>query len=188
MTGGQPRISPLGDDELTDEARSLLDLPLGGEEIGGAHDFFKTLLRYPGLYRRFAPFAGKLLVAGKLPERDRELIILRGAWLCKAAFEWGEHVRIARSVGLTSAEIERVKAGSAAPGWSARDFAVLSATEELHDTANIGDETWAMLAEIYDERQLIELPFLVGAYQMIAYVQNALRVATPAGSAGLDAG
>lgn len=187
MAAAKPRIPPLADAELTDEQRDLLALPLDGADASSAYDFFKTLLRHPGLYRRFAPFAGKLLVGGKLPARDRELAILRCAWLCKAEFEWGEHVRIARSVGLVRVEIERVVQGSGDAGWTDHEAALLVAVEELHAKARISDETWQRLAATYDERQLIELPFLVGTYQMIAYAQNALLVALPEGNAGLGA-
>ncbi len=57
----------------------------------------------------------------------------------------------------------------------------------MHSGAHISDPTWQTLARKYDELQLIELPMLIGGYQMIAYVQNALQVALPAGSAGLAA-
>lgn len=182
-----PRIAPLTEQELNDEARALLEAPLKGYRHGSASPFLMTLLRHPGLYRRYAPFAGKLLIGGKLPAKDRELAILRGAWLCTADYEWGEHVIIARSVGITSAEVESVKHGSSDPRWSDHERAVLAATEELHSRARISDATWQTLTQSYDERQLIELPMLVGGYQMIAYVQNALRVARSAAGEGLHA-
>jgi len=182
-----PRVAPLTQEQLGEQERSLLQLPLKGHERKDLSPFLLTVIRHVGLYRHFAPFAGKLLVGGKLPARDRELAILRGAWLCSAAYEWGEHVNIAESVGLTSADVDRIKTGSEAPGWSEHERAVLRATEELHASATISDPTWRSLALQYDDRQLIELPLLVGGYQMIAYAQNALRVPLPAGSAGLDA-
>jgi 4-carboxymuconolactone decarboxylase len=185
VTGAAPRIVPLTEQELSDDARSLLELPLQGHGHSAASPFLMTVVRHPGLYRRYAPFAGKLLVAGKLPSRDRELAILRCAWLCTAPYEWGEHVRIAHSVGISPSDVERVKGGSADSRWSPHERAVLEATEQLHSGAHISDLTWQTLAQKYDERQLIELPMLIGGYQMIAYVQNALQVPLPAGSAGL---
>ena len=187
VTAADPRITPLTVHELDEHARALLQLPLKGHGRNDVSPFLLTVVRHAGLYRHFAPFAGKLLVGGKLPPRDRELAILRGAWLCSAAYEWGEHVGIARSVGITPAEIECVKQGSVHTGWNAHERAILEATEELHREAKISDRTWQALAQRYDERQLIELPMLVGGYQMIAYVQNALQVALPEGSRGLDA-
>lgn len=177
-----PRITPLADAELSDEAREMLALPLDGLGSGAARDFFKTLLRHPGLYRRFAPFAGKLLTKGKLPARDRELLILRIAALCDASFEWNEHVPIAIGAGLTPGDIERVRRGSSDAAWASGDSVLLRAAEELHATARLSDDTWSRLAARLDVQQLIELPFLVGAYQMIAYVQNALELPAEAPS------
>jgi 4-carboxymuconolactone decarboxylase len=182
-----PRITPLREQELSDDARLLLALPLKGHQKNTVSPFLLTIVRHPGLYRRYAPFAGKLLVAGKVPARDRELAILRCGWLCKAAYEWGEHVRIARSVGIGSEEIDRIIRGSADEQWTPHESAVLRAVEELHSGAHLSDSTWDVLAREYDEMQLIELPTLIGAYQMIAYMQNALRVALPEENAGLDA-
>ncbi len=80
-----PRVPPLGPEDATDDQRELLGA-LGGE---GALNIFKTLARHPGLFRRWMPFGGKLMQGGKLPPRDRELVILRVAWRCQAAYEWG---------------------------------------------------------------------------------------------------
>ena len=45
----------------------------------------------------------------------------------------------------------------------------MRATEELHANAMISDATWATLSKRLDDRQLIELPVLVGQYQGVAY-------------------
>jgi 4-carboxymuconolactone decarboxylase len=182
-----PRIQPLAEADFSDEARELLALPLKGIDLPEVSGFLATIVRHPGLYRRYAPFAGKLLVAGKLPARDRELAILRNAWLCKAGFEWGEHVEIAHKAGLSSAEIDGVTRGSGEAHWNPHERAVIKAVEELHAHGTISDATWHMLAQRYDDLQLIELPMLIGAYQMIAYVQNSLQVKLREGNAGLQA-
>ncbi len=187
MTDSTSRIQPLSETELGADARELLALPLKGHGNSAISPFLLTLVRHPGLYRRYAPFAGKLLVGGKLPARDRELAILRGAWLCQCGYEWGEHVRLARAMGMTQREVAGIVVGSEDTQWGADDKAILSATEELHAAGNVSDETWNSLARRFDEMQLIELPLLIGAYQMIAYAQNALRTTLPEGNAGLDA-
>lgn len=189
MTHDPPRIAPLEEAALTEEMRALLALPLDGhrKDDDAVPEFLATLVRHPGLYRRYAPFAGKLLIGGKLPARDRELAILRNAWLCQADFEWGEHVEIARQLGMTRGEIERITRGSGEPDWSADERAVLQAAEELHADGCIGEATWSALARRYDEKQLIELPMLIGAYRMIAWVQKSLRIRLREGNAGLAA-
>jgi alkylhydroperoxidase family enzyme len=85
---------------------------LGSVAVRGtpASNIFTTLVRHRGLFRRWLPFGGKLL-AGRIPARERELIILRTGWLCRAEYEWGQHVLIARQAGVTDDEIEWLKEG-----------------------------------------------------------------------------
>jgi alkylhydroperoxidase family enzyme len=168
-----PRIPPLAPEEMDDQARELVG-EVGGD-TRGAVNIFRTLVRHPGLFRRWLPFGGKLLV-GKLPARDRELMILRTGWNCHADYEWAQHVVIARRTGITDDEIAWIKEGPDAPGWEAWDATLLRAADELHGDSILSDATWAALAEVYDERQLIEVPMLVGHYHMVAYALNSLGV------------
>jgi alkylhydroperoxidase family enzyme len=171
-----PRIPPLPSGEQDEQARELLS----GVRIADAPDaptanIFATLVRHPGLFRRWLPFGGKLLT-GKLPARDRELLILRTGWLCQAEYEWAQHRLIARSVGISDEEIERVREGPDASGWDPFEATLLQAADELHAGARISDATWDALARRYDERQLIEVPMIVGHYHMVAFTLNSLGV------------
>ena len=178
-----PRIGPLSPDELDDQARELL----GGAAAPNAtaRNIFATLVRHPGLFRRWMPFGGKLL-AGKLPARDRELLILRTAWRCRSEYEWGQHVTIAQAAGLTREEIERVREGAVAAEWTPFESALLWAVDEMHESARIRDETWRLLSSQYDERQLIEVPMLVGHYHMLAFTLNTLGVPLEPDVAGFE--
>jgi hypothetical protein len=53
---------------------------------------------------------------------------------------------------------------------------LLVATDELHDRRVITDRTWRELAAELSERQLMELCFLVGHYEMLAMTLNSLGV------------
>ena len=175
-----PRIPPLAEADRDEQAEELLTL--AGGPAAGATNIFATLVRHPGLFRKWMPFGGKLL-AGKLPARERELLILRTGWNTRAPYEWHQHVRIGLAAGLTQDEIERVKAGPDAPGWSPADAALLRAADELHDDACITDATWSALASELDERQLVELPILVGHYHLVAFALNSLGVQLEDGAA-----
>jgi len=176
-----PRIPPLADEEQDDQARELL----AGAAAPGipASNIFATLVRHPGLFRKWMPFGGKLLT-GKLPARDRELMILRTGWLCQSDYEWGQHVLIGRACGVTDEEIERLKIGPDAPEWEPFDAALVRATDELHDDACITDETWATLASRYDDAQLTEVPMVVGQYHLVSL--NSLGVQREPGVPGFD--
>jgi alkylhydroperoxidase family enzyme len=181
---GAPRIPPLEPDQQDEQARELLsDVQPAGLPV--ARNIFATLVRHPGLFRRWLPFAGKLL-GGKLPARDRELLILRTGWLCQAEYEWAQHREISRSIGLSDQEISNVREGADADGWDPFEAALIRAADQLHADARMSDETWTTLADRYDERQLIEVPMLVGHYHMVAFALNTLEVQLEPGLAGFD--
>lgn len=179
ILGRPPRIEPLPPEQYPPEAAALnaeIDVVAGqGKEEGRVSSWMATLIRHPALARAHTALA-LVLMDGTLPARDRELAILRTGWLAQAPFEWSGHVQLGRQLaGLSSEEIERVTQGSAAPGWSAHDAALLRAVEELTAQAMISDATWEVLAQRYDAQQLMELPVLIGHYRGLAFLQNAAR-------------
>jgi 4-carboxymuconolactone decarboxylase len=179
-----PRLPPLPAEEQDEQARELLEMASvpGNRTV----NIFTTLVRHPGLFRKWMPFGGKLL-RGKLPARDRELLILRTGWLCESEYEWAQHVPIGTAAGLSMAEVEAVAAGPDEPGWAPFDATLLRAVDQLHDDGVIDDPTWATLAERYDERQLIEVPMVVGHYHMVAFTLNSLGVPLEPDAVGFGA-
>jgi 4-carboxymuconolactone decarboxylase len=189
VIGAGQRIDPLPasavDQRMLDvieRLRVMHGTPLNGK----VHHFYGTLAHSPAVSACFLQLGTELSANSAIPPRERELAILRVGWLCGAPYEWGEHVLIARRIGLSEEEIARVAEGSDAPGWSGRERAILRAVEELHADAMISDASWADLADYFDQRQLLELPMLVGHYHLTAFVQNALRIPLSPRNRGLS--
>ncbi|CAN7216316.1 carboxymuconolactone decarboxylase family protein [Phenylobacterium sp. LjRoot225] len=187
INGMPQRIEPLASEELSAESRDLIHRL--GASVGTTGDrenteYFRTMLKHPELFRRQLEM-GLALFTGRLPPRERELAVLRIAWLMQAPYEWGEHVLIGKRCGLTPEEIERVVQGAGAPGWSEADAAILCGVEELLSRQAISDGTWATLAKTWDEPQLIEFSIMVGQYVATAMVQNALRMRLTGENPGL---
>ena len=180
LSPAAPRIPPQPAEEWAESVRETLSadigsLGLGVSSLGEAH-VFTTLARHPELFAAWLPFSSQLLLAGDLPFTERELVILRVARNCESPYEWGQHVRIAAKAGLSSDDMARVAAGPDAPGWTERQSLLLRATDELHSGARISRPTWEGLAQHLTERQLIELPMLVGHYHLLAFTLNSLQV------------
>jgi 4-carboxymuconolactone decarboxylase len=165
-----PRIPPLDVEDRDERAAELLE----GLGRAGEMNIFTTLVRHPRLFRRWTAFGGVLL-SGELSARDRELLILRTAHRCGADYEWVHHLPIAERAGLEVAEIDRVAEGPDA-GWGELDAALLRAADELHDEQRIADATWETLAANYGEKQLIEIPMVVGQYHLVAFLLRSLGV------------
>lgn len=170
-----PRIAPgtradLGTVNVT--IARLLGLATGGSPP----NLFTTLGRHRSLFRRWLRFAAALMPGGVLPRADSELLILRVAHRCDCEYEWRHHERLGAQAGLSTDEIARVRRGPDAEGWSSRQATLLRAADELHDGHDLSQATWDALTAILSERELIELPLLVGHYEMLAMTLNALRV------------
>lgn len=170
MSSREPRVAPLAPAEWTDEQRRQLE---PAWRRGGFYNIVGTLARHPEASKRLGQVSAHVLgPTSTLPVRDRELLILRTAWLCRAEYEWAQHVRIARKAGMDEAEIRRCREGPEAPDWSQDDAALIRAADELHSRQRIGDETWTTLARRYDRLQLMDIVFAVGQYTLVAMALN----------------
>ena len=109
-----------------------------------------------------------------IPLRDKELLILRTAWLSRGDYIWGRHNLIGQEAGLTPRQISRITVGPGAPEWDDFDRALLTAADELHARRFISRGTWDALAERYTEEQLREVVLIVGNYTQLAMFQNTL--------------
>ena len=188
INGKPPRIPPLAEHELTPEAANYcqrLRVSLGIPETGIIPGVTATMLRHIELNDAQTDMGIMLAARGTLTPRERELAVLRGAWVTGAPFEWSEHVVIARRVGITPEEIARVIEGGAAAGWTPHEAAILAGVDELLSRFRLSDETWARLAETWGEKQLMEFPVLVGVYAATAMQQNSLGVPLEGGKPGL---
>lgn len=183
MRPAKPRIEPLPESEWTDELRAIFapTRALSGDRV---FNIFTTLARHPALLRRWMVFANHVLAKSTLGARERELLILRIGWLCRAEYEWAQHVVIARLAGIADDEIRRVRLGPDAPGWSRADAALLRAVDELHRDACIGDATWAVLRERYGDEELMDLVFTVGQYNLVSMALNSFGVRLDPGLEG----
>ena len=168
-----PRLDPIQPEDWSDEIKKILQPNV---EKGTVFNIFKTLSHHPDLFRRWLVFGNHVLFKSTLPPRERELVILRIGWLCEAEYEWAQHVLIGKEAGLTAEEIDRIKAGSNARGWSEADKLLLQATDELRKDAFITDTTWNGLCQHFDTKQLMDVVFAVGQYNLVSMALNTLGV------------
>jgi len=134
---------------------------------------FTALGRNPGLFWPWLVFASRLLPYGKLSPVEREVVILRTAWLCRSRYEWAQHVAVGLSVGLSDEDIVRIARGPDA-AVDPRERALLAMSDELARDRRVSDDTWRELQSRYDEPRLVELLVLAGHYQLLAGFLNTL--------------
>ena len=141
---------------------------------------FLVLGRQRRLFRGWLRFAGRLMPGGTLPRRETELVILRTAHLRACAYEFEHHRRLGRRAGVNGADVARVVEGPGSPDWTARERALLTAADMLHERQDLDDTTWHLLRAHLDEPAAVEFLLLVGHYQMLATTLTTLRLSPDA--------
>lgn len=171
MRLSRPRIEPVSEEDATDEQREILAAsgrsPLNVQ---------RTIAQYPELARSRQAFTNHVMRRTSLPAREREILILRTGWNCQSEYEFAQHSRFGRSVGLTDDEIRRITLGPDIDGWDDFDATLLRAADELHHDAFISDDTWSKLAERYSTQQLMDVVFAVGQYHIVSMALNSFGV------------
>ena len=66
------------------------------------------------------------------------------------------------------------------------EAALLRAADELHADAFISDKTWNALGERYDTKQMMDVVFAAGQYNLVSMALNTLGVQLEPGTPGLE--
>ncbi|WP_232660554.1 carboxymuconolactone decarboxylase family protein [Pseudonocardia sp. TRM90224] len=121
-------------------------------------------------------FGGVVLNDLALDPLLRELAILQVGRLA-AAYEWEQHVGIARSCGATDEQIAALEAGRIdAPCFSAVQTAALAFVADMVRDGEVPDDRYAALAAELDTRLIVELALTAGQYIGLARIMTALRI------------
>lgn len=170
-----PRIAPLEDGRFSDEQRAIAETQRGRD--GRLLNIFRTLAHAPEALKSFLAWGGYILSdRNSLPAREREMAILRIGYLCRSGYEWTQHHRIGLRCGLTAEEIERIKTGATAPGWTRAERSLLEACDELHTSQFIAEATWTALLADYSSRQAMDLVMTAGQYTQVCMMLNTFGI------------
>jgi len=168
-----PRIPPLSPDDWSPAQREALAPYAARDQL---YNIYTTLGRVPEALKAFVAWGGFVLMKSSLPERERELLILRVGWNCRSGYEWAQHARIGRGAGLTKEELTGIKRGPDWEAWSEQDRLLLRAADELGHAHFVSEPTWNALAQRFDPRQLMDLVFVVGHYTQVCMILNTFGV------------
>jgi alkylhydroperoxidase family enzyme len=140
---------------------------------------FGTLGQHKRLFLAMMPYAAVLL-RGRLPQVDTELVILRVAHLRDSEYELQHHRWMGRRRGLDDQTQALIFAWPGTPadsgGLTDRQQALLRATDEFILNRSISADVWRQLAHHLDRRQLIEFCLLAGQYDGLAATMSALEI------------
>lgn len=165
-----PGFTPLSDAEWPAEIASLRS------GFAGTLNVYRVMARNAPLLAAWENLRNHVVLAGNLPPREKEIVILRTGFRLGSHYEWAHHVMRGRQVGLSEADIERVAGQSEA--WQAGSvFGLLvKAVDQLLDSARLNEETIAQLCQHIGPPGMLDLMATVGMYATLAFVTNSFEV------------
>ena len=162
---------------LAPEAARHAAIAAGVPEVFASLNVFRILLHQPGVAKQIADLLSELLAGKALDPRQRELIIMRLGWSTHSVYEWTQHWRVARGMGITEADILGVRDWQNHSAYSSADRCVLAATDDWVAHGAIQSQTWSLCeAEFSDPAVRIELVGAIGTWCMISGVLRSLDI------------
>ena len=171
------RLPQLKQDEFTDEVRAFLSQWRGGIfRNATVNPTLLTFAHHPALADVFSKFNIHLLSTSTLPVRQRQIAIMRTAWICKATYMWSSHLRTSIRCGLAPEIFSAIQAGANHPYFTEFERVIIRATEELVEQKRVGDHSWRALSAEWNTQQLLDFLFTVGCYVLVAGVMRSTGV------------
>ena len=145
------------------------------EAQGPILNIFRAMSHSPVALRRFMKFGSYFLGEGKLDPKLRELAILRAGYLCRAPYEFSQHVSFGRRAGLSDSQIRGIAAPNVAL-FDPREMAVLTYAGELTSESRVSDPAFQAVSAFLNEEEVVELTMVTSFYNMVSRTLNALQV------------
>ena len=166
-----PRLKPIPYEDWDFDALAEISPGIKPPEINVVAFF----AHHPELARKFLDWNhwvnGRKTSA--LPRQVREIAILRVSWLRRARYEWAQHLKSARRAGVDDDTISAIRSEKKVSGVAGL---IVTTVDELTGSSRVSDATYAALAAEFDERQRIELVFLIGTYSLLSMAFNTFGV------------
>ncbi len=130
------------------------------------------MAHHPAMLTAWWNYRNYAVQGGDLGRRNAELVILRVAVHMKSWYEWASHVERSLACGMNLEEIERVKEGASAQGWSDSDAVLLSAVDDLIANHRLSPGILADLAKHYSPTQVMDIVAIHGMYVTLGCMIN----------------
>lgn len=140
----------------------------------GPISLFRALANNPEIMDSYMKWGTTLWEESGLTQREVELVILTVASELEAAYEWHQHVPIARSLGITDAEIAAVREGTFEPLDEAESVLCRYAAAVVD--GDVDAAVYEDVAAVFDDSALVGITCLASHYLATAVFVDAVGV------------
>jgi alkylhydroperoxidase family enzyme len=148
-----------------------------GTATGTPGDYWTTFALVPDLLFQARNSLMALMSPGRvLKPKLRELAILRTGIVGDCRFEYSQHLKVARMVGVPEEKLAAIKGWTTSDKFSPEERAVMAATDELVGRNLVEDETFAELKKHLKDEAIMELFYVIGLWRMHGMIVRALHL------------
>lgn len=179
------RVS-LIDEENRPELSGLI-AKIRGARGGRLLNIYRIMLHSPALAGGWFELNQAVRYKTEVDGQSRELAMMRVAILNDVDYILRAHSRTyALKEGLTPAQVDALTEWSASGLFSDQQRALLAYVDAMTRQIDVSNEVFEAVRAHYNERQVVELTMLVGAYNMLTRVLKALKIDSepPTGQSG----
>jgi alkylhydroperoxidase family enzyme len=164
-----PAIPLPADDALAPEVRDTLKKlpPL---------NVFRMMANAPASFQPFVDLALSILAFSEFDKLKREIAVLRIAHLTKSHYEWTQHVRVAKSLGMDDATIARIHCDGPVTTLDAEGNLLCRVADEMTRDVRLSDEALEQILARYGTRQATELIVCCAYFNMLSRFLESTRV------------
>src|SRR5262245_57810539 len=148
-----------------------------GTATGTPGDYWTTFALAPDLLQMARRDLMGLLQPGrKLDPKLRELAILRTGIVGDSRFEYSQHLKVARTVGISEEKLAAIKGWTTSDAFAPVERAVMAAADEILARNLVEDETFAALHKHLSDAEILELFVVIGLWRMHGLIVRTLHL------------
>jgi alkylhydroperoxidase family enzyme len=148
-----------------------------GTATGTPGDYWTTFALVPDLLVQARNSLMALLQPKRgLEARFRELAILRTGIVGDSRFEYSQHLKVSRMVGISDDKLQAIKGWATSDKFDPAERALMAATDELVGRNLVEDATFAELKRHFNDAQILEIFYVVGLWRMHGMIVRALHL------------
>ena len=168
---------PLIDENQADGPLAALIAKLKGTRGGRLLNLYRVLLNSPSFADAWHAFNNAIRFSSALNDQAREFAIMRVAQLNGADYQFQIHAtRYAPEAGITPQQIAALAGSEHSSLFQPAHRALLAYADAMTVAIDVSDDVFDKLRRHYNDKQILELTVLIGAYNMHTRVGRALRI------------
>ena len=165
----KPGIPLPRDEDLSEEVRATLaSLP--------PFHVFRMMANARASFQPILDLARSILLGSEFDARKREIAVLRVAQVTGSEYEWTQHERLGRNLGVTESEVNVIRSEDPVESLDEEGNLLCRVADEISREVRLSDEALAAILERYGVQQATELIVCCSYFNMLSRFLESTRV------------